>query len=145
MRIAVVAPSTPIAPETAERVRALAGAAHPGVEIVFAAQCFERHNHFAGTDAARAEAFVAAANDPGFDALWFARGGAPRLLRARLDGRLPEGGTVVVETDYERVGGLDLARRIRSEAVVQQRRRLRVFTVLLRTEAALTDHRVERR
>ena len=75
MRIAVVAPSTPIAPETAERVRVLAGAAYPGVEIFFDPQCFQRHNHFAGTDAARAEAFVAAANDPAFDALWFARGG----------------------------------------------------------------------
>jgi muramoyltetrapeptide carboxypeptidase len=75
MRIAVVAPSTPIAPETAERVQALAAETHPRVEIVFHRQCFARHNHFAGTDAERAEAFVAMANDPGFDALWFARGG----------------------------------------------------------------------
>jgi len=75
VRIAVVAPSTPIPEETADRVRALAEAAHPAVEIVFDPQCFARHNHFAGTDAERAEAFVRAANDPGFDALWFARGG----------------------------------------------------------------------
>jgi muramoyltetrapeptide carboxypeptidase len=75
MRIAVVAPSTPIEPETAERVLALAGAGFPGAEILFHPQCFLRHNHFAGTDAERAEAFVGAANDPGFDAIWFARGG----------------------------------------------------------------------
>ena len=75
MRIAVVAPSTPIAQATARRVQALAAAAHPGVEIVFHPQCFARHNHFAGTDAARAEAFVEMANDAGFDAVWFARGG----------------------------------------------------------------------
>jgi muramoyltetrapeptide carboxypeptidase len=75
MRIAVVAPSTPIAAETAERVRALAAEVAPGAEIVFDPQCFRRHNHFAGTDPERAEAFVRAANDPGFDAIWFARGG----------------------------------------------------------------------
>jgi muramoyltetrapeptide carboxypeptidase len=87
MRIAVVAPSTPMAPETAERVRALAAAAQPRVEIVFHPQCFRRHNHFAGTDAERAEAFVAAANDPAFDALWFARGGygSCRIAEQALD------------------------------------------------------------
>jgi muramoyltetrapeptide carboxypeptidase len=75
MRIAVVAPSTPVRRETAERVTALASALRPEVELVFAEQCFVRHKHFAGTDAVRAESFVAAANDPAFDALWFARGG----------------------------------------------------------------------
>ena len=75
MRIAVVAPSTPIAPETAARVQALAAEACPAAELVFHPQCFARHNHFAGIDAERAEAFTDMANDPGFDALWFARGG----------------------------------------------------------------------
>jgi muramoyltetrapeptide carboxypeptidase len=70
-----VAPSTPIGRETAARVQALADSVFPGLEIVFDPQCFARHNHFAGTDAERAEAFVRAANDPGFDAVWFARGG----------------------------------------------------------------------
>jgi muramoyltetrapeptide carboxypeptidase len=87
MRIAVVAPSTPIAQATAQRVRALADEAHPGIEIVFAPQCFYRHNHFAGTDAERADAFVAAANHPAFDALWFARGGygSCRIAEAVLE------------------------------------------------------------
>ena len=34
-----------------------------------------RHGHFAGDDALRARAFVEVANDEGYDALWFARGG----------------------------------------------------------------------
>src|SRR6476469_4366652 len=75
MRIALVAPSTPLLHATAERVTAIAAEAAPRAELVFDAQCFLSHNHFAGSDAARAEAFVAAANDPGFDAVWFARGG----------------------------------------------------------------------
>jgi muramoyltetrapeptide carboxypeptidase len=75
MRIGIVAPSTPILPATAERVTALAAEAFPDVELVFHPQCFLSHRHFAGDDAVRAEAFVEVASDPGFDALWFARGG----------------------------------------------------------------------
>ena len=75
MRIAVVAPSTPITREAADRVAAFAAAEHPSVEIDFAPQCFVSHNHFAGPDSVRADAFVAAANDPAVDAIWFARGG----------------------------------------------------------------------
>ena len=73
MRIGVVAPSGRFAPEAAELVSALAG--ERGAEIVFHPQCFLSHNHFAGTDAERLAAFVEVANDPGFDAVWFARGG----------------------------------------------------------------------
>ena len=75
MRIGIVAPSTPITREIADRVRAIAAAHRPEVELVFHPQCFAAHNHFAGTDAERAEAFAAVANDPAYDALWFARGG----------------------------------------------------------------------
>lgn len=75
MRIAVVAPSTPVSPELAERVAALAAEHYPRAELVFHPQCFIRHHHFAGDEAVRAEAFVEVANDPGFDALWCARGG----------------------------------------------------------------------
>jgi muramoyltetrapeptide carboxypeptidase len=75
MRIGVVAPSTPIVQEAAERVTAIAAASFPGVELVFHPQCFLSHNHFAGPDAVRAHAFVEVANDPDLDALWFARGG----------------------------------------------------------------------
>jgi len=75
MRIAIVAPSTPILPETAERVTTIAADFCPDAELVFHPQCFLSHNHFAGPDAVRADAFVEMANDPGFDAIWFARGG----------------------------------------------------------------------
>jgi muramoyltetrapeptide carboxypeptidase len=75
MRIGIVAPSTPILPETAQRVTAIAAVDFPDVELVFHPQCFLAHRHFAGEDGVRAEAFVEVANDPGFDALWFARGG----------------------------------------------------------------------
>jgi muramoyltetrapeptide carboxypeptidase len=75
MRIGVVAPSSRFSEEAAARVRKIAAARRPGIEIVFHPQCFLTHGHFAGTDAARAAAFVEMANDPGFDALWFARGG----------------------------------------------------------------------
>jgi muramoyltetrapeptide carboxypeptidase len=75
MRIGVVAPSTPIEPAVAERVVMIARHHHPEVELVFHPQCFVSHKHFAGTDDERTAAFLEVANDPGFDALWHARGG----------------------------------------------------------------------
>jgi muramoyltetrapeptide carboxypeptidase len=89
MRIAVVAPSSRFAPEAGKRVKALAATHFPDVEIVFHPQCFFTHNHFAGPDIARADAFVEVANDPQFGALWFARGGygSCRIAEAVL-GRL---------------------------------------------------------
>lgn len=73
-RIAICAPSTPLTAEDAARVQALA-ADYPGVELHFHPQCFFSEGHFAGPDAARLEALVESANDPAFDAVWFARGG----------------------------------------------------------------------
>jgi muramoyltetrapeptide carboxypeptidase len=75
MRIGIVAPSTPILAETAEQVTAIAAQAFPEIELAFHPQCFLSHRHFAGEDAVRADAFLEVAKDPGFDALWFARGG----------------------------------------------------------------------
>jgi muramoyltetrapeptide carboxypeptidase len=75
MRIAVVAPSTPIGPDVADQVNAIAAAHFPSVELYFHPQCFQVHNHFAGRDSDRASALLEVANDPGFDAVWFARGG----------------------------------------------------------------------
>ncbi|MDH3232717.1 MAG: LD-carboxypeptidase [Alphaproteobacteria bacterium] len=76
-RIGVAAPASRLDPALAERVSALAAARYPGgaVELVFHPQCFQTSGHFAGEDAARAAAFLEIANDPAFDALWFARGG----------------------------------------------------------------------
>jgi muramoyltetrapeptide carboxypeptidase len=87
MRIAVVAPSTPIERAVADQVTALG--AKVGADLRFHPQCFLVHNHFAGEDAVRADAFVDVANDPGFEAVWFARGGygSCRIAEAVL-GRL---------------------------------------------------------
>lgn len=75
-RIAIVAPSSRLSPAVADRVAALAAErSASGVELVFHPQCFAASGHFAGDDATRAAAFVEVANDPAFDAVWFARGG----------------------------------------------------------------------
>lgn len=74
-RIAICAPSTPFTHEDAERVRALAVAEFPQHELYFHEQCFAVEGHFAGPDALRLAALLECANDPGFDAVWFVRGG----------------------------------------------------------------------
>lgn len=75
MRIAIVAPSTPIGRDVASQVTALAAARFPAAELHFHEQCFLSHRHFAGEDEVRLQALLEAANDPAFDAIWFARGG----------------------------------------------------------------------
>jgi muramoyltetrapeptide carboxypeptidase len=91
VRIGIVAPSTPIQPETAERVTGLAARAFPEAELVFHPQCFLSHRHFAGDEDVRTAAFLEVANDSGFDALWFARGGygSCRIAEAVLAGLAP--------------------------------------------------------
>ena len=73
-RIAICAPSRSITADDSARVSALA-ADYPGLDLQFHPQCFLEHAHFAGTDQQRLNALVECANDPGFDAVWFARGG----------------------------------------------------------------------
>ena len=73
-RIAICAPSTPITREDAARVEAVA-AAMADVELAFHEQCHAAEGHFAGCDAVRLAALLDCANDPSFDAVWFARGG----------------------------------------------------------------------
>ncbi|WP_140231459.1 LD-carboxypeptidase [Sphingomonas japonica] len=75
MKIGIVAPARPITQVQADRVQALAALFTPEVEIAVHRQCFASEGHFAGSDAVRAEAFLNYANDPGIDAIWFARGG----------------------------------------------------------------------
>lgn len=88
MRIGVVAPGTRIEPALAERLKAFAADSFldRAPEIVVHPQCFLSAGHFAGDDDARTEAFVEYANDPSFDAIWFARGGygACRIAEAAL-------------------------------------------------------------
>ena len=77
MRIGIVAPSCRLEETVADRLpvllRETLGADAP--ELVIHPQCFLSEGHFAGPDAARADAFVEMANDPSIDAIWFARGG----------------------------------------------------------------------
>ncbi|HWE44846.1 MAG TPA: LD-carboxypeptidase [Caulobacteraceae bacterium] len=93
MRIGVVAPAGRVEPSLADRTQALAEAMFPGraPEVWFHPQCFLSSGHFAGHDAARAAAFLEVANDPGFDALWCARGGygSNRSAAAILEGVKP--------------------------------------------------------
>lgn len=88
--IAICAPSRSITREDADRVLALA-AEFPGLQLHFHDQCFLNDGHFAGSDAQRLSALVDCANDPAFDAVWFARGGygAARIAEdaiAAMDG-----------------------------------------------------------
>lgn len=87
-RIGVMAPGSPIDRSIAERVADIAASADLGAipEIHFHPQCFTECGHFAGDDATRSAAFVEMANDPAFDAVWFARGGygSCRLLEAMI-------------------------------------------------------------
>jgi muramoyltetrapeptide carboxypeptidase len=75
MRIGVVAPARTVSREGSARMAAFMALMYPQHDLVFHPQCYEEVGHFAGTDATRASAFLEFANDPGFDAIWFARGG----------------------------------------------------------------------
>jgi muramoyltetrapeptide carboxypeptidase len=75
IRIAICAPSTPLTRDDALRVSAIAEAEFPESELCFHAQCFLTEGHFAGSDEKRLAALLECANDPQFEAVWFARGG----------------------------------------------------------------------
>ena len=74
-RIAICAPSTPLRRTDADQVTALARRDFPDAQLYFHQQCFDQDGHFAGSDAVRLAALLECANDPAFDAVWFARGG----------------------------------------------------------------------
>lgn len=75
VRIGICAPSTPLYEEEAQQLITLASTSHPEAELIFHDQCFAIEGHFAGKDDLRCSAFIALANDPSLDAIWFARGG----------------------------------------------------------------------
>ena len=83
--IAICAPSRSLTRDDAARVTALA-ADYPALSLHFHPQCFFEAGHFAGTDAQRLAALADCANDPAFDAVWFARGGygAARVAAAAI-------------------------------------------------------------
>ena len=73
--IAICAPATPITREHSQALEVLVAAEFPGHRVTFHEQCFERAGHFAGDDLRRLTALLDCANDPAFDAVWFAKGG----------------------------------------------------------------------
>ena len=74
VRIAICAPGKRLKRERAAAVEALV-AGRSDVSLQFHEQCFAEDGHFAGSDAVRLAALLDCANDPGFDAVWFAMGG----------------------------------------------------------------------
>lgn len=91
INVAVCAPATPIVRDDATRVLALAAAEFPGIRLHFHEQCFASAGHFAGPDEQRLAALLDCANDPAFDAVWFARGGygSNRIAQTALAGLGP--------------------------------------------------------
>ena len=106
MRIAVVAPSCRLTEEAAERVHSIA-ARRGDCEIVIHPQCFLSDGHFAGPDEARFAALREVMADPGFDAVWFARGGygSNRIAEAAL-AEMPEEAWRKVYLGYSDAGFL---------------------------------------
>ena len=74
VRIAICAPGKRLKRKRADAVQALVQG-REDVELHFHDQCFAEYGHFAGDDATRLNAFLDCANDPAFDAVWFAMGG----------------------------------------------------------------------
>ena len=74
-RIAICAPATAITREHAAAMEQFVAAEYPQHSVWFHDQCFASHGHFAGDDLTRLQALVQCANDPAFDAVWFAKGG----------------------------------------------------------------------
>ncbi|MEO1242957.1 MAG: LD-carboxypeptidase [Pseudomonadota bacterium] len=86
--VALVCPGGPVTRDLADKVVEIA-AAHCGEQgqLHFHDQCFLTAGHFAGNDDERSAAFLDVANDPKYDAVWFARGGygACRLNETLFD------------------------------------------------------------
>lgn len=77
LKIGIVNASSRFSKERGEAIQAWFAANVPedSIKVVFHPATFQKHGHFGGDDATRANAFVEFANDPRLDAVWFARGG----------------------------------------------------------------------
>lgn len=116
MRIGIVAPAKTLDRAVAAEVQGFAAVAFPKVELVIHPQCYLSDGHFAGSDAARAAAFLDYANDPAIDAIWFARGGygSNRILGSVM-GSLGDAAAAKTYLGYSDMGfllGALYARRI---------------------------------
>ena len=106
MRIAVVAPSCTLTPQSAERLEALVER-RGDCEVVIHPQCFLSEGHFAGPDEARLSALREVMADPSVDAVWFARGGygSNRIAEAAV-ADLPDAARSKVYVGYSDAGFL---------------------------------------
>lgn len=83
--------------------------------------------------------------------LWFTRPrtdrDVPVLIRSRVvfQRDVPRAHPILVTTDYDRIDGVPVPRLRRVEATLQQRRRIRTFTVLVSVDLAFDEIRVIRR
>jgi len=73
--IAICAPARSITRDHAAALEALVASEFPQHSVTFHEQCFASAGHFAGDDLTRLTGLLDCANDPAFDAVWFARGG----------------------------------------------------------------------
>jgi muramoyltetrapeptide carboxypeptidase len=107
MKIGIVAPASIGNPDIVAPATAFAAIAYPDVDLLFHPQCWLVDGHFAGSDQARADAFVEYANDPAIDAIWFARGGygSNRMLPHALP-RLGEAARHKIYLGYSDMGFL---------------------------------------
>lgn len=85
-RIAICAPATAITREHAEAMKQFVAAEYPQHSVWFHDQCFETFAHYAGDDLTRLNALVECANNPEYDAVWFAKGGygSNRIAQAAI-------------------------------------------------------------
>ena len=138
--IALVCPGGQITKELAEKTAGIAAARFgDAVKLHVHPQCFSVAGHFAGPDAERSAAFLEVANDPQYDAVWFARGGygACRLddalfatlnehARAKTYLGYSDNGTLLARLYKEKIGRpvhgpipTDLARERGEEAIAR--------------------------
>jgi len=112
--IALVCPGGPITRDLADRTADIAAARFgAAVRLAFHPQCFLEAGHFAGSDAERSAAFLETANDPHYDAVWFARGGYGAChLDEALFGKLNDAARAKTYLGYSDAGFL-LARLYR--------------------------------
>jgi len=106
--IAVVAPANRLTEEATAKVTAIAKDAYGDrLKLFFHPQCFLSSGHFAGTDAERSAAFLEVANDPAYNAVWFARGGyGSNRLEDAIFGKLNRAAHIKEYMGYSDLGAL---------------------------------------
>ena len=77
--------------------------------------------------------------------IWFSPSSAsPRLLQIRRERAIPDGGTLDRLTTYRRLDGVDVPVSHTVDVQIEQRRRLRTYTLVLHAEATYASPDIER-